>query len=338
MRLASQTVSRSSSEPEVFHCRCAAADPLDLSAGQVAESGVLLDVLDAQVERADEAPGDGQVRRGLQRRARRRGVQRVDQHETGPEVGGAPASQLAQVGKVAVVPRRPGPHGVQLGHEAPDRTGRHRRGQAEERRRDDHRAAGLGLAAGCLQLMPAQGQVGGQLERRLTDERAVDGTGMHVAVDLRELARGGEPSSGCTLTCTDAPCGTCTKTCLAVPARDTTQGGTISRQGASSQACRAARASSSVPAATPSAASTAVTVELGTRVCWPRQSQNSVATPWAAASWASAALRSSVTPAILHCPGGRQPRRAGALRQSRPTGPRRRPTGRAPTAGRTGRC
>ena len=54
------------------------------SAGQVVEPGVLLDRLDAQVERAEEPPGDGQVRRGLQRRARRRGVQRVDQHQTGP--------------------------------------------------------------------------------------------------------------------------------------------------------------------------------------------------------------------------------------------------------------
>ncbi len=140
---------------------------------------------------ADEAASDGQVRRRLQRRARRRGVQGVDQDEAGPEVGCAPASQLAQVGQVAVVPRRAGPHGVQLGHEAPDRPVRHRRRQAEERRRDDHRAAGLGRAARGLQVMPTQRQIGGQLERRLPDERTVDGAGRHVAVDLREQAPGG---------------------------------------------------------------------------------------------------------------------------------------------------
>ena len=337
MRLASQTVSRSISEPEVFHCRCAAADPLDLSAGQVAEPGVLLDGLDAQVERADEAPGDGQVRRGLQRRARRRGVQRVDQHETGPEVGGAPASQLAQVGKVAVVPRRPRPHGVQLGHEAPDRTVRHRRGQAEERRRDDHRAAGLGLAAGGLQLMPTQGQVGGQLERRLTDERTVDGAGMHVAVDLRELApRRAVLGLHAHLhrravrdVHEDLPRG-------AGPRHDTgrhhqppgrvlagLQGRARLVLGARRHAER--REHRGHRRARDPGVLAAPVPELGGHAMGGSQlGQRSAEVVGHA--------RHPSPPRWSPTPAGR------TLRQSRPTGPRRRPTGRAPTAGRTGRC
>ena len=67
--------------------------------------GDLADVLDPDVDRVGEPAGRRQVRRGLHRRHRRGRVQRVDEHEVGPELAAAPAGQLGQVGQVADPPR-----------------------------------------------------------------------------------------------------------------------------------------------------------------------------------------------------------------------------------------
>ena len=98
-------------------------DVLALVAGQLL---VLRDVLDPQVERAGEPPGHRQVGRRADRRQRLGRVQRVDQHESGAEVTGAPGGQVGQVTQVAMAPGGAGAERVQLDGEAPGPGGRSR--------------------------------------------------------------------------------------------------------------------------------------------------------------------------------------------------------------------
>ena len=90
--------------------------------GRVVEPGQLGHVLDPQVEGVHEAPGGRQVRRGLHRRDRLGGVQRVDQHEVGVVRGRGPGRQVGEVAEVADAPRLGRAHLVQLRHQADDAT------------------------------------------------------------------------------------------------------------------------------------------------------------------------------------------------------------------------
>ena len=111
---------------------------------RVLEPGQLGHVLDPQVERVDEAPGGRQVRRGLHRRDRLGGVQRVDQHEVGVVRGRGPGREVGEVAEVADAPRLGRAHLVQLRHQADDPPLGHRGRQREALRGHDegglHRA------------------------------------------------------------------------------------------------------------------------------------------------------------------------------------------------------
>ncbi len=163
---------------------------LALGGGHVGDLGHRLD---ADVDRVDEAARRRQVRRRLHRADGLRGVQRVDEHEVGAEVGGAPDRQLGEVVEVAEAPRPARAHRVQLGHEAPAAAlAGERGGQLEPLRRHHERAARGGGLTGRLdpghEPVPAERQVGGHREGRLAHLRAVDHPRVDPVVLLRQLA------------------------------------------------------------------------------------------------------------------------------------------------------
>ena len=164
--------------------------PLDLGTHRAGQVSVLGHQLDPDVHRADEPAGHRQVRRRLDRHRRRRGVQRVDEHEAGSQLRTAPAGQLGKVVEVAVAPGPPRAHRVQLGHQAPRRRPvGHRGRQVEVVGGDDQRHAsvlGVRRADEGDQLVPAERQVTGNVERRLTHLPVTHGAWLDPPVDLVE--------------------------------------------------------------------------------------------------------------------------------------------------------
>ena len=92
--------------------------PLHQRALGPGQSGDLRDVLRPNVERVDEAPGDGQVGRGGHRRHGLGGVQRIDEQEVGPLVS-QEGNELGEVIGVAGPPGGPRTDRVELGHDSP---------------------------------------------------------------------------------------------------------------------------------------------------------------------------------------------------------------------------
>ena len=125
----------------------------EVAALALVQRRVLRDVLDPQVQRADELPAHRQVWRRADRRDRLGGVQRVDQHEPGPELARAQGGQVSQVAKIAVPPGRGRPDRVELDGQAPGPLGR--------RRRDSVRPGRL--------LGPGGGAAGGRVPERGED-------------------------------------------------------------------------------------------------------------------------------------------------------------------------
>jgi hypothetical protein len=118
---------------------------------------VLRDVLQAQVDHRAEAAAGRRVRRGVDRRHRRLGVQRVEQHGAGA-VGDRPLQHGAQVGVVA---HRPGPlaaQRVELHHPAPGAG--QPRGQLQPVGGDAQDALGGAVPRRGAQPVPAVRQVG----------------------------------------------------------------------------------------------------------------------------------------------------------------------------------
>ena len=148
------------------------------------QRGVLGDPLDAEVDRVEEPARAGQVRRGLQRRQRLGGVQRVDQDEVGTELAGRPDGQVGEVGEVAEPPAAAGADAVELGREPPLAPPVGLLGEAEPGGRDDQVGARLRVAAAGLEQVVAERQVGRHRERRLADPAPVDLAGLDPVVDL----------------------------------------------------------------------------------------------------------------------------------------------------------
>ncbi len=257
------------------------------------EGGDLGDVLDAQVEGVDEPPRRRQVRRGLHRRDRLGGVQRVDEDEVRVVRGRRPGREVGEVAQVADAPGPRRAHLVELGHQPDDPARGHRLGQLEalggddERRRSEwsgrarrrrpRRRAGASRAAGRRAARRWPRRPGARRRRGPVP------TG-------RPVARGGSPpSSSSTCTVTREPAGTCTGTwCSPAGARDDRR-----RQGAA-------------PGGVGVLGERGLDLGVGPRrpprgrrgprgwsrretvTCWPNQSQYSVATPWA---WASSTSR-----------------------------------------------
>ncbi len=101
----------------------------EMTALPVVEGGILRDVLDPQIERADEPPAHRQVRGCAHRGHRLGGVQRVDQDEPGAQLTCAPGRQVSQVTEVTVPPGRTGTDRVELDGQTPGPALRDRRGQ-----------------------------------------------------------------------------------------------------------------------------------------------------------------------------------------------------------------
>ena len=100
---------------------------VDVLALLLGELLILGDVLDPQVKRAGESSGHRKVRGRADRGQRLGRVQRVNQHEAGAQVAGAPGGKLGEVAQVAMAPGGTGAQRVQLDGESP-RTGRRGRG------------------------------------------------------------------------------------------------------------------------------------------------------------------------------------------------------------------
>ena len=101
------------------------------------EGGVLGDQLGPQVHRVDEAARRREVRRGLHRRDRLGGVQRVDEHVVGAVGHRRPGAEVGQVGQVAGAPRAGRADAVELGGQTPARLVAEPGGRADPVRRDD---------------------------------------------------------------------------------------------------------------------------------------------------------------------------------------------------------
>ena len=142
-----RTASRSMASVGVEGARVVGVPLQQLALGRrdVADLG---DVLDPDVDRVDEPPGRRQVGRGLHRRHRLGGVQRVDQDEVRAEVARRPAGQLAEVGQVADAPGAAASARSTAGSSGPNaRPAGQRRRQLEPGRGDDQRGRGGRAAA-----------------------------------------------------------------------------------------------------------------------------------------------------------------------------------------------
>ncbi len=152
-------------------------DERDVPTGGGGEVDRLGDRLDADVERAEEAPRRRQVGRSLHRWGRLGGVQRVDQDPVGAR-STADCGQVGQVLDVADAPRAGRAHGVELGHQAPGPIfagpSGQRVGSREPVGHDDEGGLGLPPVALGTDDMPAQRQGLRQPERRLTHRHPVD--------------------------------------------------------------------------------------------------------------------------------------------------------------------
>ncbi len=148
---------------------------LQVRAGLLVQLRDLRDVLDAQVDRVDEAAGRRQVGGVLGRREGLRGVHRVDQQEVGAGLLRQDLRQLPHVVEVAQTPGLLGPHRVHLRHDAGDRLLHVAVGGGQAGRGDDERALVVGVVRLQGDAVPAERQVARDAERRLAPGLAVDG-------------------------------------------------------------------------------------------------------------------------------------------------------------------
>ena len=161
---------------------------LDRRARGGRQRGVLHDPLHPHVERVEEPARGGQVRRGLQRRHRLGGVQRVDQHVVGAELGAGPDGEVGEVDEVADAPGLPRADAVELGGQAPRAPVADRLGEPQPGRcHDQHGLVGDGSGPGPDPVV-AQWQVGRHREGRLADRAVTDAPRRHPAVDLAQVA------------------------------------------------------------------------------------------------------------------------------------------------------
>jgi hypothetical protein len=146
-------------------------------------------VLDADVQRVDEAPARGQVGRGRHGGPWLGRGQRVHEHEvrTGPVR--AEPGEVCEVRQVPDPPRGARAHRVELRHESPGAPSRAQGvRELEALRRHDERRARLRPVARRVDLVPPQGQVLGDGEGRPAHGPPVDRAGLDVVVDLRQVA------------------------------------------------------------------------------------------------------------------------------------------------------
>ncbi len=149
--------------------------PLTLGFAQAQAGG---DAVDVQVQRIGEPAGHRQVRGLLDRLDRAARIQRIHQHEIAIELGRL-TRELIQVSQIAQPPRPVGAHRVQLHHETPAGLD-----VGESVRGHDQRAVGDPLLGSHLELVIAERQIGGDLERCLADEHIADLAWLHEVLDL----------------------------------------------------------------------------------------------------------------------------------------------------------
>ena len=258
-------------------CADQLVDRVPLVLGQ---RGVLGDPLDAEVDRVEEPARAGQVRRGLQRRQRLGGVQRVDQDEVGTQLAGRPDGQVGEVGEVAEAPAAAGADAVELGREPPLAPPVGPLGEAEPGGRDDQVGARLGVAAAGLEQVVAERQVGRHRERRLADPAARRSRG------ARPSGRPGRPGGRCRPRARPTPRRGRRRSRAPAPRPS---GPRPPPRSAAASAARARAPSAAAPAPgrrcrRPWPASTASIVSAVTWTGRPRQSAYSVMTPYACAS------------------------------------------------------
>ena len=146
--------------------------------------GVLRDPLGTDVERVHVAPGRREVRRGLHRRGRLGGVQRVDEHVRGAVVDGDGGAEVLEVDEVTDPPAAGGPGAVELRGQAPVRAPAQTSRHADALGGDHERHPGPPVARPCVHPVVAQRQVAGHREGRLPDGLAVDHAGRVPVVAL----------------------------------------------------------------------------------------------------------------------------------------------------------
>ncbi len=281
--------------------------PLDERAVGRGQVPRLADVLDPDVQRVDEAAARREVGRGRHRGAGLGGVQRVDEDEVRAGLVRGEPGQVRQVGQVADAPGRARPHRVQLGHEAPRAAFRDGCGQLEPLRRHDERRARVGAVALGVQVVPPEGQVGRDLERRAADAPTVDRARLDEQVELAEVAALARRARG--VVAGRAAVATLLGLELdpdvdggavldvhgdrhRVPLPDDHGRGSIWRHASSRECSRLTATFSGDDAGTPRASSTATRVEARTWRRVPSKSQKSDATPWASASCTNGSGRS----------------------------------------------
>ena len=130
--------------------------------------------LDPQIQRIYEPARGRQVWRGLHRRGRGAGVQRVDQDKTGAVPRPRPHREIGQVSQIAYAPRSLGSHAVELGGQPPGPSGAQPWWQLQRAGADDQR--GTGVERPHLQVQPviAEREVAGELESGLADPSAIE--------------------------------------------------------------------------------------------------------------------------------------------------------------------
>ena len=164
-----------------------AAQQLDLLPGDLGEGAVLGHLLDAQVQRGGEAPGDREIGGGLHGRGRIGGVQRVHQQEVRAVADAGDRGEVAHVGEIADAPRPLGADRVQLRLDAEGAPGRVLLVDGEPCRGDHEvRLGGTGGRLGD-QAVPAQRQPLRQQEAGATAQRAVEVVGRGVVLALDEV-------------------------------------------------------------------------------------------------------------------------------------------------------
>ena len=172
------------------------------------EPGHLRDVLRPDIERVDEAAGDGQIGRGGHRRYWLSRVQRVDEQEVGPLVP-QEGGELGKVIGVTGSPGAPRTNRVELGHDAPATLPKSLgqikmvRGDRQSRGHRDRLRLAVGRRSGVRALrrrlsgagadlrdepVPAQGQVGSQDEGGATTLDSVDLSGHRPVLGLGQLS------------------------------------------------------------------------------------------------------------------------------------------------------
>ena len=129
--------------------------------------------LNANIERVEETPGCGQIRRRFHRDRRGGRVQWIDQEVVSAMPGRRPYREIGQVGEIADTPRLSGPHAIELSGQAPPAAGSEPLRQPQPIRRNDQRCAGLEVRRTQMHAVIAQRQVARQQEGGLADPASV---------------------------------------------------------------------------------------------------------------------------------------------------------------------